>query len=360
MSVLVVGMSHRSAPVGVLEQAAVGADDVPKLLDEMMRAAHVNEVVLLSTCNRIEVIAVVDAFHGGLADVGDVLARHAGLPLVELTEHLYVHYAGSAVQHLFAVAAGSTRWSSARRRSSASCARRTPRPQELGTVGRVLHELSQHALRVGKVVHSPHRHRLRRRLRGVGGADRRRGAARRRARRPARGAGRCRRHGRARRSAPAPRGRRRDRGAQPRRRARRDGWPPPPRARHRGPRRPASTSSRPSWPPPTCSWPAPAPSARVVSRVGESKRPSSPTPAARSSSATSGCPATSTRAWPSCPGSPSSTWPRCRSGSPAASAGRPSRRRRTSSRRRRRPTSPRSAPPRSRPPSRRCASARPR
>ena len=69
MSVLVVGLSHRSAPVEVLERAAVAADEIPKLLDEMLRGSHVTEVMMLSTCNRIEVYAVVDAFHGGLGDV---------------------------------------------------------------------------------------------------------------------------------------------------------------------------------------------------------------------------------------------------------------------------------------------------
>ena len=69
MSVLVVGLSHRSAPVEVLERAAVPTHEIPKLLDEMLGGSHVTEVMMLSTCNRIEVYAVVDAFHGGLADV---------------------------------------------------------------------------------------------------------------------------------------------------------------------------------------------------------------------------------------------------------------------------------------------------
>jgi len=101
-----VGMSHRTAPVAPAAKATVGPDDVPKLLDEMLRAEHVSEVVLLATGNRIEAYAVVDAFHGGLTDVSGVLARHSGLPLADLTDHMYVHYAASAVQHLFAVSAG--------------------------------------------------------------------------------------------------------------------------------------------------------------------------------------------------------------------------------------------------------------
>jgi glutamyl-tRNA reductase len=154
MSVLVVGMSHRSAPVEVLERAAVGADEIPKLLDEMLHGSHVTEVMMLSTCNRIEVYAVVDAFHGGLADVSGVLGRHAALPLTELTEHLYVHYAGSAVQHLFAVAAGLDSMVIGEAQILGQLRAAYAAADTAGTVGRTLHELSQQALRVGKRVHT--------------------------------------------------------------------------------------------------------------------------------------------------------------------------------------------------------------
>ncbi len=154
MSVLVVGLSHRSAPVEVLERAAVSSGEVPKLLDEMLRAAHVSECVLLSTCNRIEVYAVVDAFHGGLADVSAVLSRHAGMALPELTEHVYVHYAGSAVQHLFAVSAGLDSMVVGEAQILGQLRAAYAAADEAGTVGRVLHELAQQALRVGKRVHA--------------------------------------------------------------------------------------------------------------------------------------------------------------------------------------------------------------
>jgi glutamyl-tRNA reductase len=154
MSVLVVGLSHRSAPVEVLERAAVATDEIPKLLDEMLRGSHVTEVMMLSTCNRIEVYAVVDAFHGGLADVSGVLGRHAGLPLPELTEHLYVHYAGSAVQHLFAVASGLDSMVIGEAQILGQLRAAYAAADAAGTVGRAMHELSQQALRVGKRVHT--------------------------------------------------------------------------------------------------------------------------------------------------------------------------------------------------------------
>jgi len=154
MTVLVVGLSHRSAPVHVLERAAVGADEVPKLLEELLRGQHVSEAMLLSTCNRIEVVAVVDAFHGGLADVSAVLARHSGMSLTELTEHVFVHYAGSAVQHLFAVAAGLDSMVVGEAQILGQLRTAYAAAEEAGTVGRALHELAQQALRVGKRVHA--------------------------------------------------------------------------------------------------------------------------------------------------------------------------------------------------------------
>ena len=106
MSLLVVGLSHRSAPVGVLEQVAASAVDAGKVLSELLEQEHVAEALLLSTCNRVEVYAVVGTFHGGLADVTDVLARQSAMALDEMSDHLYVHYAAAGVEHLFSVAAG--------------------------------------------------------------------------------------------------------------------------------------------------------------------------------------------------------------------------------------------------------------
>jgi glutamyl-tRNA reductase len=154
VNVLVMGLSHRSAPVELLQRAAVAADEIPQLLDEMLHGSHVTEVMILSTCNRIEVYAVVDAFHGGLADVSAVLGRHAGLALPELTGHLYVHYAGAAVQHLFAVAAGLDSMVVGEAQILGQLRAAYATADAAGTVGRTLHELSQQSLRVGKRVHA--------------------------------------------------------------------------------------------------------------------------------------------------------------------------------------------------------------
>ncbi|MGZ4591369.1 MAG: glutamyl-tRNA reductase, partial [Actinomycetes bacterium] len=106
MSVLVVGLSHRSAPVPLLEKATLTTEAQAKLLADVVASEHAVESLVLSTCNRVEIYADVDKFHGGLTDVSELLARHAGVPLEALTPHLYVHYEDRAVAHLFSVVCG--------------------------------------------------------------------------------------------------------------------------------------------------------------------------------------------------------------------------------------------------------------
>ncbi|CRK60201.1 Glutamyl-tRNA reductase [Alloactinosynnema sp. L-07] len=154
MSILAIGMSHHTADLRVLEQVTVAAVDVPKVLDELLACPNVSEALLVSTCNRVEVYAVVEAFHAGLTDVVGVLARHSGHPVADLHDHLYVHYAAAAAQHLFTVAAGLDSMVVGEPQILGQVRASYNVARELGTVGRTLHELVQQALRIGKRVHT--------------------------------------------------------------------------------------------------------------------------------------------------------------------------------------------------------------
>jgi glutamyl-tRNA reductase len=154
MSLLVVGLSHRTAPVSLLERAAVGSDQLPAVLAELLRGDHVSEVLMLSTCNRVEVYAEVDRFHGGLQDTSTVLAARVGLDVPSLGEHLYVHYEDAAVLHLFSVAAGLDSMVVGESQILGQLRTAYTAAVELDAVNRELHELCQHALRAGKRVHS--------------------------------------------------------------------------------------------------------------------------------------------------------------------------------------------------------------
>jgi glutamyl-tRNA reductase len=154
MSVLVVGLSHRTAPVALLERAVVAVDDLGKTLDELHRAESVSEVLLLSTCNRIEVYADVARFHPAVAEVSTILARHAALPVSELAEHLYVHFAEAAAEHMFSVAAGLDSMVVGESQILGQLRSAYALASDAGTVGSVLHDLAQTALRVGKRAHT--------------------------------------------------------------------------------------------------------------------------------------------------------------------------------------------------------------
>lgn len=154
MSLLVVGLSHRSAPVSVLERAALNADAQAKLLQDTLAAEPATEAAVLATCNRIELYADVDKFHAGVAELSTLLAQHSGVGLEELTPYLYVHYEDRAVHHLFSVACGLDSMVVGEGQILGQIKDTLARAQELHTAGRLLNDLFQQALRVGKRAHS--------------------------------------------------------------------------------------------------------------------------------------------------------------------------------------------------------------
>jgi glutamyl-tRNA reductase len=154
VSVLAIGLSHRTAPVSLLERAALGPNAVNKLLQDVVTGDYSAEAVVLSTCNRVEVYAEVEKFHGGVSTLTELLARHAGVPLDELTPHLYVHYEERAVAHLFAVTCGLDSMVVGEAQILGQVRAALRAAQRAGATGQVLNELVQQALRVGKRAHT--------------------------------------------------------------------------------------------------------------------------------------------------------------------------------------------------------------
>ncbi|MEU3654318.1 glutamyl-tRNA reductase [Streptomyces sp. NPDC032161] len=154
MSLLVVGLSHRSAPVSVLERASLAGETQAKLLQDALAAEPAAEAAALATCNRIELYADVDKFHAGVAELSTLLAQHSGVGLDELTPYLYVHYEDRAVHHLFSVACGLDSMVVGEGQILGQIKDALARGQELHTAGRLLNDLFQQALRVGKRAHS--------------------------------------------------------------------------------------------------------------------------------------------------------------------------------------------------------------
>ncbi len=106
MSLIVVGLNHKTVPVELLERMAVAPSALPKALHALTEREHLAEVVLLSTCNRTEVYARYTTFHPAVQDALDFLTDQSAVAPDEITDHLYTYHDAAAVAHLFGVAAG--------------------------------------------------------------------------------------------------------------------------------------------------------------------------------------------------------------------------------------------------------------
>ncbi len=150
MSVLVVGVSHNSAPMALLERVAPEPGAAPKLVQAVAAGEHVTEATLIATCNRVEIYADVDRFHGSVEELSRLLVERSGQSTEAMLPHLYVHYDDGAVSHLFQVAAGLDSMAVGEGQILGQTRDALRMGQELGTVGPALNVLFQQALRVGK------------------------------------------------------------------------------------------------------------------------------------------------------------------------------------------------------------------
>ncbi|MBO3740679.1 glutamyl-tRNA reductase [Actinoplanes flavus] len=154
MNLLSIGASYRTADVAVLERLVIPEPSVPGLLQRLVAQPYVGEAVVVSTCNRVEVYAAVSGFHGGLGDICNVLSEHSGIPASELAGHLYVHYGEAAVRHSFRVSSGLDSMVVGEAQILGQLRDAYHSATEVDSAGRLLHELMQQTLRVGKRAHA--------------------------------------------------------------------------------------------------------------------------------------------------------------------------------------------------------------
>ncbi|MFL6090577.1 MAG: glutamyl-tRNA reductase [Aeromicrobium sp.] len=154
MSVLVVGMSHRSAPIELLERVSLDPSAAIKLSHLALEAPSVTESAVISTCNRVEIYVETDRFHGAVEEVSRLLAEHAHLDRDQLVSNVYVHYDDSAVAHLFAVASGLDSMIIGESQILGQVRDTLHTGQSESTVGPALNALFQQALRIGKRGHA--------------------------------------------------------------------------------------------------------------------------------------------------------------------------------------------------------------
>jgi glutamyl-tRNA reductase len=150
MPIIVVGLNHRTAPISLLERLALPEERMAKALHHLLTFDHVLEGVILSTCNRIEVYAVVSRFHGGAQDLRNFLAEFCHVAPEEFTDYLYTYHDDAAVRHLFRVAAGVDSMVVGESEILGQTRRAFQRSSDEGVVGRLLGHVFRQALAVGK------------------------------------------------------------------------------------------------------------------------------------------------------------------------------------------------------------------
>ena len=106
MAVLALGISFRRAPIDLLERLAFTDDDLVKAYRRVQDVDGVDEAVVLSTCNRVEIYGVVPSYHAGFLTLKRLLAETRGVAEAELADGLYAHWERDAIEHLFSVAGG--------------------------------------------------------------------------------------------------------------------------------------------------------------------------------------------------------------------------------------------------------------
>ncbi len=152
MSVVVVGLQHTQAPLSLLEAVAVTDADLHKALSELRQCRNVQETVVLSTCLRTEVYAVVDRFHDAVAEIYDVLSEHSGVTVEELSAHASIRFDDDVTSHLFSVTSGLESVVTGETEVVGQVRHAFERAQEESTSGPVLSALFRHALQTGKRV----------------------------------------------------------------------------------------------------------------------------------------------------------------------------------------------------------------
>lgn len=154
MSVLVVGMSHRSAPVSLLERLSMDDTVRNDTTTKLVQQPSLSEAMIVSTCNRLEVYSTTDSFHAGVDEVVNVLEDISGVDASTLRGYLYVRYADAAAEHMMVVASGLDSMVVGEQQIIGQVRTAYQEADEQGTIGTRLHALAQSALHTGKRIHT--------------------------------------------------------------------------------------------------------------------------------------------------------------------------------------------------------------
>jgi glutamyl-tRNA reductase len=153
MSIVLVGLNHKTAPVAVRERLAFTDEACAEGLRSLVDGEIVNEGLIVSTCNRVEVLAATgDRSIEGRERIADFLSRSRCLPQEDFSKHLYSHTDDAAVRHVFRVASSLDSMVVGEPQVLGQVRRAYSLAVEAGTAGRILNRLVHQAFHVAKRV----------------------------------------------------------------------------------------------------------------------------------------------------------------------------------------------------------------
>lgn len=149
---IIVGLNHRTAPIEIREKVGFHPSEINKALLELSSLCALNGVVLLNTCNRLEIYAVTPEVESGVSAIKAFLARHGNLKEEDINQYLYVHTLYDCVRHLFRVVAGLDSMVKGETQILGQVAKAYEKSSQLNVSNKVIHAIFQNALAVGKRV----------------------------------------------------------------------------------------------------------------------------------------------------------------------------------------------------------------
>ena len=152
MHIAVIGLSHRTAPVEVRERLSIPEESLPRALQQLLAGTAVQEASILSTCNRLEIYALLRQVDDGIEAVTSYLSEYSGFPRGELQPHLYVCHHVAAVNHLLRVAAGLDSLVLGEGQILAQIKKMHRLSQEHRSIGAILNRLLTQSMHTGKRV----------------------------------------------------------------------------------------------------------------------------------------------------------------------------------------------------------------
>ncbi|ANU19172.1 glutamyl-tRNA reductase [Planococcus plakortidis] len=154
MHTLVVGVNYRSAPVSIREKLSFIESELPKAMQALQQQKSILENVIVSTCNRTEIYAVVDQLHTGRFYVKQFLASYFDIPMEQFSQYLFIHEQDEAIDHLFRVTAGIDSMVLGETQILGQVKSSFLAGQEIGTTGTVFNQLFKQAVTLAKRAHS--------------------------------------------------------------------------------------------------------------------------------------------------------------------------------------------------------------